>query len=440
MKTLRKMNGNKYLFYLLVAGIFGIMFLLNHYTFYAADDYSYMNSFATHKKIQTVWDIFPSMYAHAKGMNGRLVAHFFVQLFLLLPSGIFDVVNAVLFTMLILILYRYLFWNKKRNALALVSIFGLVWYFAPAFGQTMLWLDGSCNYLWGCTFSLYYLYPFMKLAKNEKVMEGKIQKILFLVAGFAMGDYLETASFGTIVLAVLLLAYHRWMKKEKIPVWGMGSVLTMLAGFLFMMTAPGTLKNKVATSGLHGYVDNFINAMDLYVEHLLILLLILIVLIVCSVILEWYKKTWIALFFLAASLITNFMHTVASYYPERNMLSSALFLIVGILIMVEEFWHRKIGIAVTCSCWILLVFFTVQFFHGSWDIYNTYAKCMARDRLAKEQIAAGEKNLTLPVVIPETEYAALKGLADLDAADRYAWNNAAMAAYYQVESIIGVAE
>lgn len=114
MKTLRKMNGNKYLFYLLVAGIFGIMFLLNHYTFYAADDYSYMNSFATHKKIQTVWDIFPSMYAHAKGMNGRLVAHFFVQLFLLLPSGIFDVVNAVIFTMLILILYRYLFWNKKK--------------------------------------------------------------------------------------------------------------------------------------------------------------------------------------------------------------------------------------------------------------------------------------------------------------------------------------
>ncbi len=30
--------------------------------------------------------------------------------------------------------------------------------------------------------------------------------------------------------------------------------------------------------------------------------------------------------------------------------------------------------------------------------------------LQKEQIAAGEKNLTLPVVIPETEYAALKGL------------------------------
>ena len=38
------------------------------------------------------------------------------------------------------------------------------------------------------------------------------------------------------------------------------------------------------------------------------------------------------------------------------------------------------------------------------------------------------------------EYAELKGHADLDAADRYAWNNAAMAPYYQVESIISVAE
>ena len=40
-----------------------------------------------------------------------------------------------------------------------------------------------------------------------------------------MGDYLETASFGTIVLAVLLLAYHRWMKKEKNSGMGNGKCL-----------------------------------------------------------------------------------------------------------------------------------------------------------------------------------------------------------------------
>ena len=60
--------------------------------------------------------------------------------------------------------------------------------------------------------------------------------------------------------------------------------------------------------------------------------------------------------------------------------------------------------------------------------------------LKKSRLRQVRRNLTLPVVIPETEYAALKGLADLDVANQYVWNNAAMAAYYQVESIIGVAE
>lgn len=48
---------------------------------------------------------------------------------------------------------------------------------------------------------------------------------------------------------------------------GNGKCLDDAGRISFMMTAPGTLKNKVATSGMHGYVDNFINAMDLYVEH-----------------------------------------------------------------------------------------------------------------------------------------------------------------------------
>lgn len=71
---------------------------------------------------------------------------------------------------------------------------------------------------------------------------------------------------------------------------GNGKCLDDAGRISFYDDGTGYIENKVATSGLHGYVDNFINAMDLYVEHLLILLLILIVLIVCSVILEWYKK------------------------------------------------------------------------------------------------------------------------------------------------------
>lgn len=440
LKILTKINENKYLFYLVLFGIFGVMFVLNHYTLYAADDYSYMYSFATQKKITSVWEIFPSMYAHAQTMNGRLIAHFFVQLFLLLPALIFDIINTIIFIMFVLILYKYLFWNGKINVLALIAIFALVWYFVPAFGQTMFWLDGSCNYLWGCTFSLYYLYPFIKILRNEKVLESNWKKILFVICGLAMGDYLETASFGTIILAILLLVAYKFVNKKAVPIWWIGSIVTMLVGFLLMMTSPGTMKNKVATSGLRGYVDNFINAMDMYMECLSILVIVLIVMIVCSIAAGYWKQSLLAIFFLMASLITNFMHTVASYYPPRNMFSSAIFLIVGVLILTKDLWDKKEGILITCGCWVLLIYFSAQFVHGSWDIYNTYEKCVSRDTIAHEQIEEGERNLSLPLIATKTKYAALYGLNDLNTEEADVWSNTSLARYYDVDSVIGILE
>ena len=60
---------------------------------YSVDDWSYMFSFATGERIASVGDIFPSMAAHAQRLNGRLIAHFWAQLFLLLPKMCFNVVN-----------------------------------------------------------------------------------------------------------------------------------------------------------------------------------------------------------------------------------------------------------------------------------------------------------------------------------------------------------
>lgn len=106
---LGKYNRNLAIFRICLLLLWGIMFVLNKYTYFAADDYSYMNSFADSERIRSVFDIFPSMYAHMFSMNGRLVAHFFVRLFLMLPPWIFDIVNASMFLFLIMGVYRYCF-------------------------------------------------------------------------------------------------------------------------------------------------------------------------------------------------------------------------------------------------------------------------------------------------------------------------------------------
>lgn len=81
--SLKRLNENQVLFWLILFFIAAAMFIFNRYTTFMADDYSYMNSFAGTGRIESILDIFPSMYAHAFSMNGRLVPHFFVQLFLL---------------------------------------------------------------------------------------------------------------------------------------------------------------------------------------------------------------------------------------------------------------------------------------------------------------------------------------------------------------------
>ena len=437
LKQVQAYNRNKILFGMGLFLILTIMFVFNKYTTFVADDYSYMYSFSDNTRIRSIFDIFPSMYSHAFTMNGRLTAHFFVQVFLLLPSYIFDMVNTVFFLLLILAVYKYCFKRNEINFFGLVVAFAAVWYFVPSFGQVMLWLDGSCNYLWGITFSLWYLFPFVSLATGETSIKNNALKILFVLSGIFMGNWLETASFGTILIAVMLLLVSKFLYKKTIPMYMIVSICFMIVGFILMLLAPGTGKNKVATEGMSGYIQNFLEAMDMYVTHLLWLVIFFIVLFVCSIFLGYKKNLLISLLFFLASLCVNFMHIVAAYYPERNMLAPTLFLIIAVGMLLKEFRTGRYEMLVISTCCILLLFSSVQFFHGGVDIYSTYVQHVKRDKMAEEQIDGGIRDLTLPKIVVSTKYSAQYGLADLDASEKNTWFNRVVARYYGVDSVLG---
>lgn len=437
---IKKWNENVIVFCVVLIIIFIIMLVFNKYTYYVADDFSYMNSFDGTGRIKNVFDIFPSMYAHAFSMNGRLVAHFFVQLFLIFPPFVFDFVNAGMFLLLVLILYKYCFWEKQVNVLIVLGIFSTIWYFVPAFGQTMLWTDGSCNYLWGIVVVMGYLYPYVALTKQKIVMKNSVQKIFYVAAGVLVGDYLETASLGAIFISMMCLGLYKITMRKKIPLWAIGGWIGMGVGFLLMMIAPGTLKNKVATLEIKTYGENFLNALDMYKRYLLWLFLLYLAFFVVAIMNNYRDNLAVSFFFFTASMLTNFMHCVATYYPERNMLSSTIFLIVAILLLVKEIYDKVYGIFVTCLVWVILVFASGQFFYGGYDIYETYNQCMQREYLVEEAKEMGETELALPVIVASTKYSAHYGVSDLNIENNHDWPNVSMAKYYEVESIIGIVQ
>ena len=93
----------KYVLWLLAA-IFLLMLVLNFLTPMVSDDYAYCFSFVDWERIESVGEIFPSMKMHREYANGRIVAHFFAQLFLLLPKAIFNVINALVTTAIFFIM------------------------------------------------------------------------------------------------------------------------------------------------------------------------------------------------------------------------------------------------------------------------------------------------------------------------------------------------
>ena len=127
-----------------------------------SDDFTYVHSFQSGEQITSVFQIFPSMIGHAKGLNGRIFAHFFVQLFVFLPPICFDFVNAGIFVCLIIVINCYLntfnctFFQKLLLG---IGSFAAIWVFPLDFGEVFLWLAGSCNYLLGILFGLLFLLP-----------------------------------------------------------------------------------------------------------------------------------------------------------------------------------------------------------------------------------------------------------------------------------------
>ena len=89
-----KLNTTKWASLALFAAVFLLLLFCNRHTALVADDFRYCFSFADGSRMTALSQLLPSMAAHRHSMNGRVIAHALVQLFLLPPKPIFDAVNA----------------------------------------------------------------------------------------------------------------------------------------------------------------------------------------------------------------------------------------------------------------------------------------------------------------------------------------------------------
>lgn len=436
-----KLNSSSKVSVFLFVGIFLLMLICNSLTLLVADDFAYIGSYATGERIDNVLEIFPSMAAHAKSMNGRLVSHFFVQLFIMFPKWIFNIINALVFTLQIFLLYKLSkFGNKKRrcNNIIILAAVAAIWVYGPVFGQVNLWLAGSCNYLWAITFGLLFLVPYVKEFMDGTRMKKPVLRCLFVFFGLAVGAFSENGSAAFMFMAGLLLMLTVINKRRPPSVDSVLAIVFALFGYVSMVFAPATLKNKAAEMNFQTLRENFVGCVEVF-KTFGILFMVFGVLLVLACLSKIEKKTIVLSIVLATgSFVANFMMVFASYYPERSSACSVVLIIGACLILMHSLTDSNYKVFVYSLVAVLLVVASYYLVIGVNDIYVNYCNMKNHVAVIEECKNQGVDNVQLRVFTVNTKYSANWKLKYLDMGTPYTWPNNYMASYYGVKTILGI--
>ena len=434
---MKKANSSNKITALIFFALFALMLISNTLTPLIVDDFSFHYDLVSKEPITNFSKIFSALVSHAQHENGRLVAHFFVYLFELLPKAVFNFANAFIFVLQVVLIYKICKGEYKNNLL-LMGIFGSIWMFEPSFGQVNLWIPGSCNYLWCVVFGLLFVLPFINDFLFDKKIKNSLLNILHIIIALMAGAWLENGSAPFIFIAVVLTLLLKIYQKKKISLYRIISIGMSIIGYLSIyLLSTGEFKNKSAEISFWVLRENFIAALEMY-RKLLPLLISVVILFVMAIILKADKnKVILSFVFLLGSLCSNFMMTIAAYYPERCAICATVLLIVSNGILFQCMFESDYKVLLISAIAVLMLLTSYNVMIGLNDIYVTYSKIKTNEAYILECKEKGITDVTVQMFSPETKYSPAQGLRYLSSETPDTWPNTTMSRYYGVSSISG---
>lgn len=302
-----------------LSAIFAAMWLINRLTPWFVDDwyYSYVfidGAFDMDRPITSLTDVLVSQYNHYFKYNGRLPVHIMVQIFNgLTGKGVFNVINAAVFTLFVYLLTRM---TSKTNAVSVLFVCGVVFLLYPEFGITMLWMSGAVNYLWTSVVVCMFVILFEHLCTEQLCPKHIWLAIPSLLAGWSHeGVALPLAAS----LGLYVLVNRKNICRQ--------AVLPMIAGFvagaLLCAFSPATLGRAGNTASLYMKVSMGIR------------------------VLLMMKALWVLLFTLAVLRIVKggraFGRWFREFYADNGVLCNAVVLSLGVVFVSGMPW-RRVGI------------------------------------------------------------------------------------------------
>ncbi|MGL4392328.1 MAG: DUF3329 domain-containing protein [Fusobacteriaceae bacterium] len=299
------------------------IFLLNHFSHLTYDEY--MNSFVrgTWERVENISTAIRSNIKYYKVWGGR--TQFFVQLFLLMPKIIYNIINSIVFILMLIMTYINLGaeFKKKNIFTSLLVIIMISWFGIANFGETTLWISSSINYMWWATLLMFFTYYSKKLINNKiSVPKNNLLFVIVLIIfGFSSGWTNEN-----MVVAIGLTSLIYWFFNRKIIFVDKLTTKFFIilyvafgAGAAFLLLAPGNFIRSQVTKERIVIPTTYIGDLLLLLRDAwfvwTVLFVSIIILLICKRNLkEVFKKNYyeISVFFFATAVMK-----ASPWFPER---------------------------------------------------------------------------------------------------------------------------
>ena len=212
-----------------------VMYVMNTLTPFKEDDMAY--SVIPSGSLR---EFCSSLVDHFMTTNGRfadVVANLFCAV---LGKPVFNVCNALVFGLMAHLVA--LLSAGRRSLMALTLFLAVVGVCYPVPGETMLWVAGSCNYLWAVTASLALIYY---LLNHKDGPLGWGRAVLLLLGAFIAGNFNEATSFGVFAGLFLYYAFNRRKVDRRVVIAMVGYLL----GVAMIVASPGAWSRMAEGSG-----------------------------------------------------------------------------------------------------------------------------------------------------------------------------------------------
>jgi len=444
--TIEKLVQSKKANIIFFAGILVFTFLymlfLNSKTPLIADDYVYTFIFGTSSPVGSIGDIIKSQITYYMTWGGRVVAESLTQLFVFWGKNVFNVANSLCYIVFILAIYFNALGRKIRPVmLLLVTI--MVWFFTPMFGQTVMWITGSCNYLWCGTIILLAILPFRLYEEKQSGLLKSVWFGIVMIPLFFLSGITNENTAGGMILIMLLLCYSYYKQKIKIPIFAYTGLAFSILGFLCMIFAPGNglrADNESAVAEVTALVGSnpMITRLSYFAFNLYSLMPLIIIAVITLVFLYRAKgKKGAVIFgiFTIAAAASMVVMLAPPKFPPRAMFGLVSFLIIAVVYALDQLeFSRKITKArVFIPACFILIYYGMSLGYAGIDAVIVMRHYEARVAIIEEHQDADF--IAVPAIVPLTSYNGLYGLRDVQA-DPNHWVNRALADYYGVSNII----